>query len=68
MNEVPAHIGQAQVDDAVATARTAGVTPELVRQVTDKVYALLLADLKREQERMRVRQRGDRLSGGMERR
>lgn len=30
------------------------LTPELVRQVTDKVYKLFLKDLKRENERRRV--------------
>mgnify|MGYP003546361542 CR=1 FL=1 len=30
------------------------LTPELVRQVTDKVYNLLLKDLKRENERRRA--------------
>lgn len=29
----------------------AALTPELVKQVADKVYALLLADLRRERER-----------------
>lgn len=28
-------------------------SPELIKKVTDRVYALLLADLKREQERTR---------------
>jgi hypothetical protein len=31
------------------------LTPELVRQVTDKVYKLLLQELKHENERRRVR-------------
>jgi hypothetical protein len=36
-------------DNAQATA----LTPELVKQVTERVYALLLADLKIERERQR---------------
>ena len=31
------------------------LTPELVRQVTDKVYKLFLNDLKQENERRRIR-------------
>ncbi|MFO7680376.1 MAG: hypothetical protein R6X34_10020 [Chloroflexota bacterium] len=34
---------------------TQSLTPELVRQVTDKVYQLFLRDLKIENERRRVR-------------
>jgi len=59
MNETPARTGQNQADRAAAAVTMAGVTQELVREVTEKVYALLLADLKREQERMPVmRERG----------
>jgi hypothetical protein len=31
----------------------AALTPELVKKITDRVYALLLADLRRERERRR---------------
>jgi hypothetical protein len=34
------------------------ITPELVREIADKVYAMLLADLKIEQERRRLPYRG----------
>lgn len=62
MSEAPMRTGQNQADHAVAAP--AGVTPELVREVTEKVYALLLADLKRERERMPLTQWSDRLPGG----
>lgn len=52
MSEAPTRAGEQA--DHVAVATAAGVTPELVRAVTEKVYALLLADLKRERERMPV--------------
>lgn len=54
MSEAPMRAGQNQVDLVAAASMTAGITPELVREVTEKVYALLLADLKRERERMNV--------------
>ena len=31
-----------------------GITPELVQEIADKVYALLLADLRIERERLRL--------------
>ncbi len=37
---------------------TRTLTPELVRKVADKVYALLLADLQRERERARTSHKG----------
>jgi len=64
MNEAMAHTRATQADPVAAPATTVGITPELVRQVTEKVYALLLADLKRERERMPLAQWGDRLPGG----
>lgn len=39
------------------TSGAPGLTPELVRQVSDKVYQLLLRDLKVENERRKVRSR-----------
>ena len=35
------------------TPQTNEPSPELIKKVSDRVYALLLADLKREQERAR---------------
>lgn len=67
MTEAPARTGQHQANHAAA-AMAAGVTSELVREVTEKVYALLLADLKRERERMPVSDARSRLPGGGERR
>jgi len=37
---------------------TVQITPELVKQVTERVYAMLLEDLRREQERGRRRHLG----------
>lgn len=51
MHEAPTRAGQGQDAHGVAPV-TAGVTLELVREVTERVYALLLAELKRERERM----------------
>ncbi|MBE2198356.1 MAG: hypothetical protein IAE79_07070 [Anaerolinea sp.] len=42
----------AKSDQTSASTKTK-ITPELVKQVTDKVYALWLADLKIQQERKR---------------
>lgn len=36
------------------TSQSQQLTPELVKQVTDKVYQLFLRDLKRENERRRI--------------
>ncbi|MEW5989526.1 MAG: hypothetical protein AB1791_23100 [Chloroflexota bacterium] len=38
---------------AASTTNTAHLTPELVRQVADRVYAMLLRDLQIGQERRR---------------
>jgi hypothetical protein len=36
------------------TSTTNQLTPEIVRQITDKVYKLFLKDLKQENERRRI--------------
>lgn len=49
------------------TAKNAPLPPELVQKVVEKVYAMLLADLRLEAERSRqpaVRGTGRRLKGG----
>ncbi len=41
-----------------------GITPELVRNITDRVYAMLIADLKIERERRPSRYEKVRYQGG----
>ncbi|MBN2394148.1 MAG: hypothetical protein JXR84_25675 [Anaerolineae bacterium] len=63
------HITQGQVDAALpkaassTLANSGSVTPELVREIADRVYALLKKDLQIERERMR-RLSSSRQSGG----
>lgn len=46
-----------QVDLPTAREFHAELTPELIRYVADKVYALLMRELQIEQERLRIRSR-----------
>jgi hypothetical protein len=41
-----------ETSDSGASAPHAAVTPELVREVTERVYKLLLTEIKRDRERL----------------
>ena len=50
--------------DTAIPPDTGTITPELVRQVAERVYALWLRDLQIEQERRRLRQPDSRVRRG----
>jgi len=51
-------------DSAGPDQGAGGLTPALVRAVAEKVYALLLADLQIERERLRLVRRDQRIERG----
>lgn len=46
---------ESDVSGGSESENTKKITPELVQEVTNKVYMLFLKDLKRENERRRIR-------------
>ncbi len=65
---MPVTIGEMNVNQAPAQPAQAGqdtpaqITPELVRQVADRVYAMLLREVRLENERSRASDRPRRVS------